>query len=127
MTETCSSTSSLTWVRARANASTSATGRAGRSATAAANSCGEGKVRPVPSAHSVWLSSHRRTMRSASTRLMLLTQTMFARPRTAAASLSPTRQSLMDKGIVYAPQRGSVAYTVPGMAAYLRRHDDEER
>lgn len=55
------------------------------------------------------------------------TSGLAARLNRAAASLSPTRQSLMDKGIVYAPQRGSVAYTVPGMAAYLRRHDDEER
>lgn len=55
------------------------------------------------------------------------TGTIAERLGRTAASLGPARQSLMDKGIVYAPVRGRIAYTVPGMAAYLRRHDAAHR
>lgn len=37
-------------------------------------------------------------------------------------SLGPYRAQLMSKGLIYAPEHGQVAYTVPGMAAYLERH-----
>lgn len=37
------------------------------------------------------------------------------------ASLSPARQNLIDKGIIYMPERGRVAFTVPNMAAFIRR------
>lgn len=37
------------------------------------------------------------------------------------ASLGPTRASLIAKGLVYAPEHGVVAYTVPGMAAFIDR------
>jgi len=37
------------------------------------------------------------------------------------ASLGPARASLIAKGIVYPPQHGMLAYTVPGMADYVER------
>jgi hypothetical protein len=37
------------------------------------------------------------------------------------ASLSPARQNLIDKGIIYMPERGRVAFTVPNMAAFIQR------
>ncbi|RWZ52475.1 ATP-binding protein [Labedella phragmitis] len=36
-------------------------------------------------------------------------------------SLGPTRASLIAKGLVYAPEHGVVAFTVPGMAAFIDR------
>ena len=36
------------------------------------------------------------------------------------ARASPLRDSLIGKGLVYAPERGRVAFTVPNMATYLR-------
>ena len=36
-------------------------------------------------------------------------------------SLGPARASLIGKGIVYPPEHGMIAYTVPGMADYVRR------
>jgi hypothetical protein len=44
--------------------------------------------------------------------------------RTSASSLGPTRAKLIHKGLVYAPEHGQVAFTAPGMAAYMRRHPD---
>lgn len=35
--------------------------------------------------------------------------------------LSKTRQNLTDKGIIYAPEHGRVAFTVPWMAAFIGR------
>jgi hypothetical protein len=35
--------------------------------------------------------------------------------------MTMTRASLTDKGIIYAPALGSVAFTVPGMADYVQR------
>jgi hypothetical protein len=40
------------------------------------------------------------------------------------ASLGPTRASLIAKGLVYAPEHGVVAFTVPGMAAFIGRQVD---
>lgn len=37
------------------------------------------------------------------------------------ASLGPTRASLIGKGLIYAPEHGIVAFTVPGMAAFIGR------
>lgn len=37
------------------------------------------------------------------------------------ASLGPTRASLIAKGLIYAPEHGIVAFTVPGMAAFIDR------
>lgn len=39
--------------------------------------------------------------------------------------LSQARQSLINKGIVYSPERGLIAFTVPGMAAFIRRQHAE--
>jgi hypothetical protein len=36
-------------------------------------------------------------------------------------SLGPARANLIAKGIVYSPELGMLAYTVPGMADYVRR------
>ncbi len=41
--------------------------------------------------------------------------------KTKAGQLSPARSNLISKGLVYAPERGEVAFTVPGMAAYVAR------
>lgn len=43
---------------------------------------------------------------------------------TKQTSLSPARQSLIRKGIIYAPERGLVAFTVPNMAQFVRRQVD---
>lgn len=37
------------------------------------------------------------------------------------SSMTMTRASLIDKGIIYAPALGTVAFTVPGMADYIQR------
>lgn len=44
--------------------------------------------------------------------------------RKGPSSLGPTRANLIHKGLVYAPDHGQVAFTVPGMAAFIRRHPD---
>ena len=38
--------------------------------------------------------------------------------------LGPIRASLINKGLVYAPEHGVVAFTVPGMAAFIQRQPD---
>src|SRR5437588_10540961 len=40
------------------------------------------------------------------------------------ASLGPTRASLIAKGLIYAPEHGIVAFTVPGMAEFIGRQID---
>jgi AAA ATPase domain len=40
------------------------------------------------------------------------------------ASLGPTRASLIAKGLIYAPEHGIVAFTVPVMAAFIGRQID---
>ncbi|MGD8194072.1 ATP-binding protein [Herbiconiux sp. P18] len=49
------------------------------------------------------------------------TATVAERLVLPATSLSPARQSLIDKGVIYMPERGRVAFTVPGMAAFIHR------
>jgi hypothetical protein len=39
-------------------------------------------------------------------------------------SLSPARDSLMKKGLVYSSERGQIAFTVPHFGRYLRTHPD---
>ena len=39
-------------------------------------------------------------------------------------SLGPTRANLIAKGLVYAPEHGIVAFTVPSMADFIRRQPD---
>lgn len=36
-------------------------------------------------------------------------------------SLGPTRANLISKGLVYAPEHGQIAFTVPGMARFIER------
>jgi hypothetical protein len=45
--------------------------------------------------------------------------------RADSRSIGPARASLISKGIVYSPQHGMIAYSVPGMADFVRRRDDE--
>ncbi len=41
------------------------------------------------------------------------------------SSLGPYRARLIAKGLVYAPDHGLLAYTVPGMAGFVHRHREE--
>jgi hypothetical protein len=41
------------------------------------------------------------------------------------SNLGPIRAALIGKGLVFAPEHGVVAFTVPGMAAFIRRQPDE--
>jgi hypothetical protein len=43
----------------------------------------------------------------------------------AQTAVSAARQSLIQSGLVYTPRRGYLAFTVPGMADYITRHDEE--
>jgi len=38
------------------------------------------------------------------------------------SQLGPTRAKLIAKGLLYAPEFGAIAFTVPGMADFIRRH-----
>jgi hypothetical protein len=40
-------------------------------------------------------------------------------------SLSPARDGLLKKGLVYSGERGRIAFTVPHFGRYLRRHAGE--
>ena len=44
--------------------------------------------------------------------------------RTKSSSLSVTRKGLIDKGIVYSPAHGQLAFTVPGMTDFIRRNSE---
>ncbi len=41
------------------------------------------------------------------------------------SSLGPYRAGLINKGLIFAPEHGQVAYTVPGMADYVHRHRED--
>ena len=41
-------------------------------------------------------------------------------------SLGPTRASLIAKGLLYAPEHGRIAFTVPGMADFITRQPDPD-
>jgi hypothetical protein len=43
----------------------------------------------------------------------------------AQPSLGPARASLIGKGLIYAPEHGVVAFTVPRMAEFIARHSEE--
>jgi hypothetical protein len=47
----------------------------------------------------------------------------LARPPT---SLGPARANLISKGLIYAPEHGVVAFTVPGMASFIQRQPEPE-
>lgn len=51
----------------------------------------------------------------------LVAQRMGLQP----SSLGPYRAALISKGLIYAPEHGQIAYTVPGMSGYVERHHDE--
>ncbi|PPF18435.1 MULTISPECIES: ATP-binding protein [unclassified Rathayibacter] len=40
-------------------------------------------------------------------------------------SLGPYRAALISKGLVYSPEHGQIAFTVPGMAGYVDRHHED--
>jgi hypothetical protein len=40
-------------------------------------------------------------------------------------SLGPYRANLINKGLLYAPDHGILAYTVPNMAEYVNRHRED--
>lgn len=40
--------------------------------------------------------------------------------------LGPVRQALLRKGLIYVPERGRVAFSVPGMASYIARVTQDE-
>lgn len=44
-----------------------------------------------------------------------------ARLGPAPTASAPPRASLISKGLIYAPEHGVVAFTVPGMADFIRR------
>lgn len=50
------------------------------------------------------------------------TGTAADRLGTSVSSLSVPRARLMDKGLIYAPEHGQLAFTVPGMAAFIHRN-----
>ena len=50
---------------------------------------------------------------------------LAARLGTKASSLGPTRAQLIQKGMIYAPDHGQVAFTVPGMADFIARQSRE--
>jgi hypothetical protein len=39
------------------------------------------------------------------------------------SQLGPARANLINKGLIYAPEHGQIAYTVPGMSDFIRRQD----
>ena len=53
------------------------------------------------------------------------TSAIAARLGLEPSALSPRRAELIAKGLVYSPQHGTVAFTVPQMAAFISRQADE--
>ncbi|MFJ5958154.1 ATP-binding protein, partial [Paenarthrobacter sp. NPDC092416] len=49
------------------------------------------------------------------------TAALAQRAQKKQSSMTMTRAALIDKGIIYAPALGVVAFTVPGMADYVKR------
>lgn len=45
--------------------------------------------------------------------------TVAARLGKRISALGPTRDNLISKGLIYSPDHGIVAYTVPAMAAFV--------
>ncbi len=52
---------------------------------------------------------------------VLMSDLVAALGKDRPAQLSPTRNHLISKGLVYAPDRGEVDFTVPGMAEFVKR------
>jgi hypothetical protein len=53
------------------------------------------------------------------------TPTVASRLGRTVSNVGPIRAGLIGKGLIYAPEHGRVAFTVPGMAAFIRRQVDE--
>jgi hypothetical protein len=53
------------------------------------------------------------------------TADIAARMNRTQSNLGPIRAGLIGKGLVYPPQYGRIAFTVPGMAGFLQRHASE--
>jgi AAA ATPase domain len=53
------------------------------------------------------------------------TPVVAARLERTMGNLGPIRAGLIGKGLIYAPEYGRVAFTVPGMAAFIRRQIDQ--
>jgi hypothetical protein len=53
------------------------------------------------------------------------TPTVASRLGRTMGNVGPIRAGLIGKGLIYAPEYGRVAFTVPGMAAFIRRQVDE--
>ena len=53
------------------------------------------------------------------------TPVVAARLGRTMSNLGPIRAALIGKGLIYAPEYGRLAFTVPGMAAFIRRQVDE--
>lgn len=49
-----------------------------------------------------------------------------ARLHKKTTALGPTRANLINKGLIYSPDHGMVAYTVPAMAAFVQRQESAE-
>lgn len=56
---------------------------------------------------------------------LVSTSAIAKRLGTSASQQSPVRQSLIEKGIAYAPERGYLSFTVPGMSSFIRRQHAE--
>lgn len=46
--------------------------------------------------------------------------------KSRASDLSVARNELIKKGLVYAPERGMLAFTVPGVHEFILRQDGQE-
>lgn len=63
--------------------------------------------------------------------LRAIAETGEREPKTATLSIpqntaGPVRASLIKKGIIYSPERGRIAFTVPGMAGFIERQADDD-
>jgi hypothetical protein len=54
------------------------------------------------------------------------TPDVAARMERNLSSTGPVRAGLIGKGLIYAPEHGEVAYTVPGMAEFIARQKDTD-
>lgn len=54
------------------------------------------------------------------------TSQIAERLRVKLTALGPTRAQLIAKGIIYSPEYGQVAFTVPGMAGFIDRQHEED-
>lgn len=53
----------------------------------------------------------------------VITREVAARLHKKTTALGPTRANLINKGLIYSPDHGVVAYTVPAMAGFVKRQE----